>query len=255
MAARHQAPPPRWPSRRWSANASSRSTHEPCPRHEGEPDSSDEPSHSFRYLPEPVERAVFTAGPRLLWLSGKHPHGSSCPVGCCSARRYAPSPQPTGPSPQHRSSRPGERPGQDPVTTRAPLSPLPASTCPGGPLTRTLLHRIRELPSRGRKLSERLRDRQHAHPGARAAQGLDRLIEPFPRVSRRKRRAPGRGTKLLRWQPCRPRAPAEPLLLGVAVCRLLLRGGIGKRSQAARVTRIRRRLGVLLNRGLPATLG
>ena len=119
-------------------------------------------------------------------------------------RRGAASPPGAGRShypKRHRAVGAGRRrPGS---RLRAPGSPVLLSASPGGALTQALLHGVRELPSSGRELSERLRDRKHAHaPCARGS---------APRPPRRTAPTHPRGRATLATAPGEvPEAAAMP---------------------------------------------
>ena len=129
------------------------------------------------------------------------------------------------------------------------------SASASGTLTLTLLDGIGKLPGSGRELSECLSDGDHAHARPRAAELLDRIVKALPSGCWRKRRTPGRWAKLLRRRPGWSRAPAEAFLLGVAVSRLLLGGGVGQRAQSAGETCVGRRLGMVADGAVPTTFG
>src|SRR5205823_4946581 len=105
--------------------------------------------------------------------------------------------------------------------------------------------RVCKLPRGAGQLTKCFGDRDHAHPGPGAREGLDRVIKLLPEVVGREARAPRCEAQLLRGQPGRTRPPAEALLRGVLISHLLLGRRIGQCTQPASEACIRRWLRVL----------
>lgn len=148
-----------------------------------------------------------------------------------------------------------ENPDRVADSQRARIAALTCSRLPSIDGLPVSVDRVGQVPRRRSKATERSRDRSHADPSPGVRQPLDPLVKPVPRVGRRQRLAPRRGSKLTRRQPRWPRTPPKSPLGRITVCSRLLGSSVSQRTQAAGEPSIRRRRGVLSDRILPATLG